>query len=106
MRLTLHILEKDTRRLWWQIAVTFVLLAALARMDAERADFIPGPAEGWLTLLLLAAWGFLLALLVLEEPLVGDRQFWITRPYRWPALLAAKLVFAALFIHFPSLLAH
>jgi len=105
VRLTLHILEKDTRRLWWQIAVTFVLLAALARMDAERADFIPGPAEGWLTLLLLAAWGFLLALLVLEEPLVGDRQFWITRPYRWPALLAAKLVFAALFIHFPSLLA-
>src|SRR5439155_1011099 len=69
------------------------------------ADFIPGPAEGWLTLLLLAAWGFLLALLVLEEPLVGDRQFWITRPYRWPALLAAKLVFAALFIHLPSLLA-
>src|SRR5438132_184882 len=55
MRLMLHILEKDARRLSWQIAVTLVLLAALARMDAGRADFIPGSAEGWLTPLVPAA---------------------------------------------------
>jgi hypothetical protein len=51
------------------------------------------------------AWACLVALAVLEEPLVGDRNFWTTRPHRWPSLLGAKLVFAVLAIHLPSFLA-
>jgi hypothetical protein len=37
------------------------------------------------------------------ECLVGDRQFWVTRPYEWKQLLAAKLLFAAAFVNVPLL---
>lgn len=99
MRLMLHIFKKDVRRLWWQIIVTLVLLAAL-----RHADWIPSSTEGWLNLLLPLAWAGLIALVVHEEPLVGDRQFWVTRPYHWPSLLASKALFVVLFIHLPSFL--
>jgi hypothetical protein len=51
------------------------------------------------------AWAMLAALAVLEEPLVGERNFWTTRPHPWPALLASKLVFVLVTIHLPLLLA-
>ena len=54
MRLMLHILKKDARRLSWQIIVTLVLLAALVRADSQREDYVPGSMEGWLNLLLPA----------------------------------------------------
>src|SRR6266850_1738970 len=99
MRLVLHIFRKDARRFWWEIAVTLGLLASVARMDATRVGFIPGPMEGWLNLILPAVWAYLIALVIHDEPLVGDRQFWITRPYPWPALLLAKALFILVFIH-------
>jgi hypothetical protein len=36
---------------------------------------------------------------------VGDRQFWITRPYDWKKLLAAKVLFLIVFLYVPLLLA-
>jgi hypothetical protein len=81
------------------------MLAALASADRGRAlsDEIFG--EGYLTLLTTMAWACLLALAVLEEPLAGDGNFWTTRPHRWPSLLGAKVLFAALALHLPSFLA-
>jgi hypothetical protein len=105
MRLMLHIFRKDVRRLWWAIGLTVILLATLARQDGWRSDAVPGPIEGWLNILLPLAWTVLVALVIQEEPLVGDRQFWITRPYRRPVLFAAKAVFLLLFIHAASFLA-
>ena len=105
MHLMLHIFKKDVRRLWWAVAATLLLLAALAHADRWRADWIVGSTEGWLNLLLPLAWCCLVALVVNEEPLVDDREFWTTRPYRWPTLLGSKLLFVALFIHVPSLIA-
>jgi len=105
MRLALHIFKKDGRRLWREIAVTLVLLGAVTRLDRQRADAVPGLVEGWLNLLLPVAWAYLLAMLIHQEPLVGDRQFWITRPYPRPALVAAKALFALVYIHLPSLVA-
>jgi hypothetical protein len=99
MRLVLHIFIKDARRFWWEIAVTLGLLAGVARMDATRVGFIPGAMEGWLNLILPAVWAYLVALVIHDEALVGDRQFWLTRPYPWPALLAAKALFVLVFIH-------
>jgi len=84
MRLALHIFRKDTRRFWWEITVTLGLLVALAYMDAHRIGFIPGPMEGWLNMLLPSAWAYLVGLVIHDEALVGDRQFWITRPYPGP----------------------
>jgi hypothetical protein len=97
----LHIFKKDVRHLWPHITATLVLLAALARQDRWRSDFIPGSTEGWLNLLLPLAWACLIGLVMEEEPLVGDRNFWTTRPYRRGELLAAKALFALLVIHAP-----
>jgi len=105
MRLTLHLFLKDVRRLWPLALLTWILLAALANADRWRADRIPSPLEGWLNVLLPAAWAALLALVVLEEPLVGDRSFWITRPVPRAALAAAKFAFALSAVHLPLLLA-
>ena len=38
------------------------------------------------------------------EALVGDRQFWVTRPYEWKQLLAAKMLFALVCVNLPLLL--
>ena len=105
MRLMLHTLAKDVRRLWPAAVITWVMLAVLANADRWRADSIPSPMEGWMNLVLSMAWACLAALAVLEEPLVGDRNFWTTRPHRWTSLLAAKLAFVVLAIHLPSFVA-
>ena len=99
----LHIFKKDVRRLWPAIAVSLAVLGSLTWHDRWRSDRIVGEIEGYLNLLVPLAWACLLAVAVEQEPLVGDRQFWITRPYRRRDVLAAKLLFAALFVHLPML---
>ena len=105
MHLMLHIFKKDARRLRWAIALALLLQVAVAYVDATRNSAYPGMQEGWVTILLLVTWASLIALAVHEDSLVGDRQFWISRPYRWPMLLGAKLLFATAFVHAPSFLA-
>ncbi len=100
----LVILKKDVRRLWWQIAAAAAMSATVGWMDARRAVAQPGIVEGLLNMMIPLAWACLIAQAVHQEPLVGDREFWMTRPYRWPRLLAAKALFAALFVHVPSFL--
>ncbi len=100
----LHIFKKDIRRLWPAIALSLAALGALTWHDRWRSDRAVGEIEGYLNLLVPLAWACLLALAVEQEPLVGDRVFWITRPYRRRDVLAAKLLFAALFVHLPMLL--
>jgi hypothetical protein len=46
----------------------------------------------------------LIVRLVYEESLTDDRQFWVTRPYRWHNLLAAKILFVITVINLPLLL--
>jgi hypothetical protein len=105
MRLMLHTLRKDLRHLWPVAAASWAMLAVIAHADCRRTDWVASPLEGWLTLVLSMAWACLVALAVLEEPLVGERNFWTTRPYRWPDLLGSKLLFAALLIHLPLFIA-
>ena len=85
--------------------VTLALLAALTRLDCWRQDWLASSAEGWLNLLLPLAWACLAALVVQQESLVGDRQYWITWPCPWQTLLGSKLLFVLLFVHLPSLIA-
>ena len=49
-------------------------------------------------------WIFLIIRVVHGENLVGDRQFWVTRPYQWRKLLAAKLLFIVAFVNLPLFL--
>jgi hypothetical protein len=51
------------------------------------------------------AWCALIARLIYAEPLAGDQQDWVTRPYAWRSLLAAKGLFIAVFINLPKLIA-
>jgi hypothetical protein len=106
MRLVWHIFQKDARRLWWQVAITLGLLAWVAHLDRWRADIIPGSAEGWLNILLPVAWSCLIGILILQDSVVGDREFWPTLPCRWRDMLGAKALFLLAFIHLPYLLAH
>ena len=99
MHIILHIFKKDVRRLWWGIAIALLLRTAAAWFDAKGAVALP---LGWL---LLVTWATLLALAIHEDPLVGDRQFWITRPARWLVLLGSKLLFALAVVHVPSFIA-
>jgi hypothetical protein len=101
----LHIFRKDVRRLWPAIALSVVTLGSLAWHDRWRSDWLPGATEGYLNLLVPLVSALLLGLAVEQEPIAGDRQFWLTRPYSRTALLGAKLLFAAAFVHLPWLIA-
>jgi len=46
---------------------------------------------------------YLIARCIHDEAIPGDNQFWITRPYRRSSLLAAKLMFIAVFVNLPIL---
>ena len=105
MKMLLHTLLKDVLRLWPAVVVSLALLATVTLADRWRFHSEFGSTEGWLNLVVPLVWACLIALAVLEEPLAGDRHFWLTRPHRWPTLLAAKLIFALLYVHVPSLIA-
>jgi len=109
----LHILQKDLRRLRWEIAtVTFATLL-LAWLNGDNRLVVPVTRQEqtlnqfclWLAPLNVLAWWFLLVSLIHGEVIPGVRQFWLTRPYRRGALLGAKLLFVLLCINLPVLLA-
>ena len=66
MKMLLHTLRKDVRRLWPAALLSLVLLAMLTRADRWRFDTMIGSTEGWLNLVLPLAWACLIALSVLE----------------------------------------
>jgi hypothetical protein len=103
--MTLHIFRKDSRRLWPAIVAAILLLGTLARLDRWRGDWLISSTEGYLNILIPIAWACLIALAVEQDAIPGDRQFWITRPFRTRSLFAAKALFAVLFVHVPSLAA-
>ncbi len=112
MRQTWHIFLKDVRRLRYELIVILAMTAAYAWLQGHwsplhsaqngRVNLTAGLLRGFL---LPMAWWYLASLAVYGEPLPGDRQFWVTRPYRWISLLGAKLLFIVAFVSFPLLLA-
>jgi hypothetical protein len=92
MRQALHIFKKDARYLWYEIAVTLALVVVVI-------------FYWWLEFMVPIAWCILTARLIYAEPLPGDRLFWITRPYSWKSLLAAKALFILVFVNLPMIIA-
>ncbi len=111
MTQALHIFRKDVRRLWVPLATVFALQALFVffemRADGptERIGYAVWTPDGLVTFLLPVAWWVLVLSLVHGEPLPGNRQFWVTRPYRWKSLLASKILFILIFINLPILIA-
>jgi hypothetical protein len=105
-----HILRKDAIHLWPETLISIVLLVAYAWAEAQtwlpsNGDFNPAfLAVGFLKFLIPVTWLVLISRLVHDEELVGDRQFWITRPYTWYSLLLSKILFVAVFIGGPFIL--
>jgi hypothetical protein len=111
MRHTLHIFKKDSRHLWKEILVVTTMIAAFAYLGARSRPVLTAYAlpidrlDAIYRLLLPLAWWYLIAAVVHEERISGDRQFWLTRPYRRGSLLAAKVLFVLVFLNLPMLLA-
>src|SRR5580658_389901 len=115
MKLITHIFLKDVRHLWREIAVSLALVVTYGRnvpyswahpgVAATGAAALVGAffdAEFWarmLVVLVPVAWVFTVIRVIQSESLVGDRQFWVTRPYDWRQLLAAKLLFILVFVN-------
>jgi hypothetical protein len=107
-----HIFLKDVRRLRYELVVVLALTAAYAWLQGHwsplfsaqngRVNVTAGLLRDFL---LPMAWWYLASLAVYGEPLPGNRQFWVTKPYRWTSLLGAKLLFLVAFVSVPLLLA-
>jgi hypothetical protein len=113
MNQILNIFRKDTRRFWPEIVLSLAITAALVWigpyqwMDESGAHHeleVLRSLAGLLEFLMVIGWVLLVSRVVHAEPLVGDRQFWLTRPYEWKKLLAAKMLFVAAYLYLPFLL--
>jgi hypothetical protein len=120
MKQILNIFKKDMRHYWHESVVSIALMAAFAWYDVRSwaNDGVTGYAyeagsfffdsrflSGLVDVLLPISWAFVIVRVIQGESLVGDRQFWVTRPYEWKKLLVAKVLFILVFINFPLLVA-
>jgi hypothetical protein len=116
MNQILHIFKKDARRHWPEILISLALLALFTRHQLHPwqnsnafSSFSPYffILEGsYITPATILFWAFLVVRVVQGESLVGDRQWWVTKPYEWRNLLAAKLLFIFTFISVPLFHVH
>jgi len=110
MKQMFHIFWKDVRLYWIEILATlsvtalFVWLYPISWGDSPTISVWPW-VPGATAVLLPVSWLVLITRVIHAESLVGERQFWITRPYLWPQLLGAKALFIAAFLFVPFLLA-
>lgn len=103
----LHIFRKDVRHLWPHATASILMMALAAILDPTYASGGQSTAYSLLAgfALPLACWNLIIAA-IHEEKLPGDRQYWLTRPYSWKELLAAKALFVAAFINVPLFVWH
>src|SRR5215472_16328108 len=98
----LHIFRKDVRHHWIEILLCQAALVAYCwnevRSWSERSFAGDSLAQFIVVLVPLTLSLFLLRV-VQDEFLVGDRQFWVTRPYQWKKLLVKKALLLLVFIN-------
>jgi hypothetical protein len=103
----LHILRKDIRHLWPEVTLYAVLLISFSLVipqtwkGAAVSDSLLHTFSTLLLILMPITMLVIIVRLVHDEPLVGDQQFWITRPYARTSLLYAKLLFILLCVILP-----
>ena len=111
MSQVLHIFKKDVRYLWPEVLASLVVTAIFVKIyphtwaTGYQTSRLPNVVANIVTVLVPVSWWVMTTRLIHSEPLVGERQFWITRPYQWPKLLAAKALFLVAFLYTPFLIA-
>jgi hypothetical protein len=108
----IHILRKDLMHLWPETLIVVGLFVACAWASPSRwtasqneiAGLVPLLAIFLKAFLMPVSWLVLVSRLIHDEPLVGDRQFWTSRPYHWLSLIASKILYLLLFLYLPFLL--
>src|ERR1700733_7233624 len=104
MHQALHIFKKDARYLRYEITLVCLFAGAFSAMHLRAPHGLFN--EAWLPeIFWFIGVATIVSRLVLAEAIPGDRQFWITRPYRWQSLLGAKLLFIIVFVNVPLFLA-
>ena len=101
-----HIFRKDVRQHWAELILSVAIIIAYAWRESAKLKGSEDTLYDMFLLemlpsLVVVAWTFLILRAVHAESLVGDRQFWVTRPYDWKKLLAAKLLFVLVFVNVP-----
>lgn len=108
----LRIFKKDIRRHWPEILLSLALLALytnralhpwnlLDSYSFSRSFYFFVVTGEYIAPVLVIFWLFIVIRVVQGESLVGDRQWWTTKPYVWWQLLLAKLLFVLVFICVP-----
>jgi len=92
------ILRKDCWQVWPQAAPTALLVAV------SNVSFELPVVEALLQVAALLVGVFLVVRLIQNDSAVSVQHDWLTRPIPWPALLVAKVSFAALWIGLPNVL--
>jgi len=101
VKMILHILLKDLRRQWREIALYVLVSADWAWLSTHPGSWEWMRQKNMLPAVLFGLWVFIVIRAVQGECLVGDREFWATRPYRWWQLMSAKVLLCVAVLNLP-----
>ncbi len=102
MQLAFHIFKKDMRLLWWHVLLGYALAAVALWPSGILSQ--PSHNNPPISILFAIVWGILIARATLQEPLAGERSYWLTRPIPRMQLLLAKALFLAVAVQLPILI--
>jgi hypothetical protein len=105
MRFILHILRKDLERHWREIAFFVAICGTWTWESSHPLSWMSVHHSGFIPVLLFGMWIFLTVRVIHGECLLGEREFWRTRPYEWGHLMTAKALFLLICLNGPLLLA-
>jgi hypothetical protein len=103
----LHVLRKDVRHHWIEILLCQLALLAYCWVQVrgwKEQTFNFTILTQFIVMLLPLTWYLFVFRVVQSESLVGDRQFWVTRPYEWKKLLAEKTLLVLVCLNLPMLI--
>lgn len=99
----LQLIRKDARHLWPSFLTFWVLLALFPMSETGSARAMRAIQDLLFGLGLPMAVFLLVVTAIQQESIMGDRQYWLMRPFTAWHLMAAKALFLALFINVPVL---
>jgi hypothetical protein len=105
MKMILHILLKDLRRHRSEIALFLLFCVTWTWAQAKPSSWSWMNERNILPFFLFGLWLFITVRVVQGESLVGDREFWSTRPYQWGHLMGEKAIFLGLCLNLPLFIA-